>query len=127
VVPLISAFLGMRMFGDTPIRNFTWESVYGVGYLTADLVLPANASRIIAAFGLLLWPVLILAVVGFTAWTVLRRSRRARVIATILFACSLVIWISDAQANWLAAHYWPMYGNYFFVNDIDLIPAKDRN
>jgi hypothetical protein len=106
------------------LRNLVWESIYGIGFSgTAWFCYFFNfdwaTRRPVGLVGVIIWPLLTMAVVFIASRRILRRSLRTRLVWGAAFVVSLFICVVGQKAanyfadRWYLPLFWNFAGNWY--------------
>jgi hypothetical protein len=116
LVVATATFCGMFAPFAFAFRNAIWDPVFGVGFLVAGFVFhPFTGNRMVGLIGGGLWPLLVIAGIGFGAWMLTAARPSWRLAAVGLFALSVFLWVSVPTANRISRHGVPFYSSYCSV------------
>jgi hypothetical protein len=99
------------------LRNVFWESVYGLGYFVVGFVSNSYALNSTVGFvGLILWPLLLMIVIGCSAWRAFSLQKHLGMAIAGLFFAALLVWIPKQEIDSLSASGFPMFWNLVSAN-----------
>src|SRR5262245_8564346 len=104
-------------------HNVVWEVIYGIGFFvaawTSYFLNFSYHSRAVGWIGMVIWPMMVMAVVFLASRRILRGSPRTRLAWTVGFLVSLFVCVVGQRAeNFLADRFylplfWNFYASYF--------------